>query len=245
MIRVLSLVLLAAVALSSCFSHEKPEGGEGLSNTRVDPEAVEKCFSEFDYDYSKILSKADVLKVISAQKSRLVHVTYDAQPISKHYNHCTYTWPSDRPEMILNIAGHHVKMEDKNSIQIGMLSISNLTEEQALTAFEMKYKFLTRQEIHEMQQRMGASYAGERKAELQQAKLFLQTRKDVNFNYLGDVGTAAYWRDVITSGVNHGIELYVLAGKVEFKLAVKTSNSREENVRMAKRLAKIILAKCN
>lgn len=238
-------MVLGVIALSSCSSHEKPEDGEGPSDARVDPEVAEKCFSEFDYDYSKILSKADVLKVISAERSRSIHVTYDAQPISKHYNHCTYTWPSDRPEMIMNIAGHHVKMEDKNSIQIGMLSISNLTKEQALAAFEMKYKFLTRQEIHEMQRKMEATYPGERKAELQQAKLFLQTRRHVYFNYLGDVGTAAYWRDVITSGVNHGIELHVLAGKVEFKLAVKASNSRKENVRIAKRIAKVILAKCN
>lgn len=218
------------------------KSNDSSTSSQSNHKAIHTCFEKFDYNFSQILSKEDVLKYIDASLHADVKVNENNK--KNRYGTVSYTWKSDRT---FTVKAGNVTQEipDKNTIELSGLSFSNSDETRTLELFEKNYKKISDKEYQDLIANLEKSYADKSAAELEQAKKLLEVRKNLNYTEIPNLGSAAYWKEVQVTGNNFGIELYVLAGTVEFKISVKSSDNNNTNADIAHKLAQDILKKCS
>ncbi len=240
---ILSIIMLS-LALYSCDNggnaDNKNNSGNGKSNN-INTKKYKKCFEDFDYNFSQILSKEDVLKHIDA--AHHADIKIDENKMKDRYGNIAYKYKSDRT---FTIKAGRISQEipDDNTIEFSGLNFSKSDEAKTLESFERSYKKLSAQEVDDMLANIDKAYTDKPKAELEQAKKFIEIRKKLQYHEVPDLGTAAYWQEFSVQGNNYGAELIVLAGTVEFTLKVKVDNDNKINAKMAIAIAQDILQKC-
>lgn len=208
-----------------------------------------KCFEDFDYDYRKMLTKEDVLKHVSVSDPDALEVNFEESRSSKKHNKYSITWPSDRPDMVMEVkaGGTSVPLPqtDNNIVAIEQLEFKRGDAEKELSAFNRAYGKLSEQEYREMEERIDQQQADKSEEERKVMKSMIRARENMNFHPLANVASGAYWEREEFREQYLGTNLYVLAGTVQFRIKVKVSSDDEENARIAALLAQEILAKCN
>lgn len=189
-----------------------------------------KCFEAFNYDYSKMLTKEDVLKHVSVSNPDELEVNFKESRISKQHNKYSITWSSDR--------------SDKNAVAIEKISFKKGTAEKALQDFDRAYGQVSEEEYRQMEARIDEQQKDKSEEERKVMKSMVRARENMQFHPVANVGSGAYWEREEVSGVYFGTNLHVLAGTVEFRIKVKVSNDDEENARIAALLAQEVLNKC-
>lgn len=207
-----------------------------------------QCFEAFDYDYRKMLTKEDVLKHVSVSEPNTMEMDYREKPISKQLNACTYKWASDRPDQLMknNIGGRTMEtpVPDKNTVAINNLSFHKGNAEDAILVFGRKYKSLSDEEYNEMASRIDEQQKDKTEEERNTMKSLIRARQNLSFTPVADLGSDAYWGRQTVNNTYLGVNLYVLAGTIEFEITVKVSDDDQENVRVATLLAQEVLDKC-
>ncbi|SFT15971.1 hypothetical protein [Sphingobacterium wenxiniae] len=208
-----------------------------------------KCFEDFDYDYSKMLTKADVLKHVSVSDPDALEVNFKESRSSKKHNEYSITWASDRPDMVMEVkaGGTSVSLPqaDNNIVAVEQLEFKRGDAEKELSAFDRAYGQLSEQEYREMEERIDQQQADKSEEERKVMKSMIRARENMKFHPVANVGSGAYWEREEFRKQYFGTNLYVLAGTVQFRIKVKVSNDDEENARIAALLAQEVLAKCN
>ncbi|WP_262247984.1 hypothetical protein [Parapedobacter soli] len=200
------------------------------------------CLQNFDYQYEKLLTKADIGKHIDIDEA-----TYklEVSAMKGQYGNATYSWNSDRPDVEMELLGHTIMTPDKNRAELTQLHFYNAKElelysqQSVIDLFDIEYRKLSDAEVKEMRENLEREYAGD-PAGLEQAHKFLDARLDFDYKRVEQLGDRAYW----TWG-DYGLELNVLAGTASFSLRTKFSADAETTLSITVALAKEILAKCN
>lgn len=207
-----------------------------------------KCFEDFDYDYSKMLTMEDILKHVPVSDPGAIELKYKESRVSKEHNECSYKWPSDRPDMIVKVKAGSNTMEmprkDENIVAIERFGFSKNSPEQALSSFERAYGQLSEKEYQEMEARIDQQFRDKPEEERKSMKSMVKARQNMKFHPVANVGNSAYWEREAIDDLYFGTKFYVLAGTAEFRLKVKVGSDDEENARVAALLAREILAKC-
>lgn len=203
---------------------------------------IGKCLMAKDFEYEKLLTKADVTKYVAIEEASYKMKT---SAIKGQYGYCSYEWLSDRPDLELEVAGQLIKGPDKNRVKLTMLDfytdddLKLYSQPSALALFDQSYKKLSQAEYDELLANLKKEYAGDA-AGYQQAKGFLDVRMNFTFRPVENLGDRAYWKWHDT----HGIELVVLSGASRFTIESKTSGDAETAMKHAVNFAREVLAKC-
>lgn len=240
--------MLAIAATISCTGSKK-ESAESSTSTvsaKTDNKAVivtANCFIAMDYDYEKLLTKEDVAKHTSIDEASFKK---EVSPSHGEYGNCTYTWDSERPDISMTTSGMTLNLPDRNFATVKSLKIHNeddlklYNQSDVIDLFGTAYKKMSRKEYDEMIARLEQEYSGDQ-AKLDQAKGFADARMNLDYEPVDNLGERAYWK----WSDQHGIEIVVLQGAVQFAIASKTSSSAETSLPVAINLAKEVLSKCN
>src|SRR5690554_6642236 len=233
--------LVSVCFLFSCSS----DPGNHASSSNKNNVKVSDCLAGFDYDYSKLLTKEDVLKHVDVTDPSSIKMKYDNSITLSEYGECAYTWDSDRPELEMKIAGMLQKAPDQNRVVFSKLMFQEGSVEEIQERFNRTYKSLTAEEVEEAYARLEESYKDKPEKELETAKGFVKARSKMNFQAVDGLGDFAYWSNLTQLGADWGAELIVLVGKVHFTVQVKVSEHIDENVAVAIDMAKEVIGKCH
>lgn len=229
-----ALTILAA----SCGDSASDAGSSSSGNDQK----VVACYQAFDYDLEKFLSKEDVLQHIpAAMHSELKQEQTGGK---NRYASLTYKYKSDRM-VTLTMGSISQEVPDFNTISLNSVDFYESDAAEALEKFETMYKKLSDAELNTMIENLEKSYADKPKEQLEQAKKFVEARKNLNYEPVAGLGTAAYWQAVSSAGINIGVEVKVLVGTMEFTVLAKMSADNSENLKVATAVAKDILKKCS
>lgn len=238
------IVILLCVVFTACKNEENKPNSELIKTIKseVNSEKLKSCFESFQYDLDKILTKDEVLKYIDDSQHSQVETEFKNRNSSM--SELIYSYPSERTHTV-SVGKMSQNVPDNNINSLKGLSFSKIDEEKTLELFNRKYKKLTEEEFQEMKSNLEKQYADKSKVELETALKFLETRMQFNSIAVDGLGTASYWKNFTVMGNDFGVELFVLAGTVEFVVQVKVSDDNNVNSNTAIEIAKEILAKCN
>lgn len=234
-------LLCAAFLLFSCENSKSADGKTGSSDQKTS-----SCLAKFDHDYSKLLTKEDVLKHISLDDSATLEIKYDAESVKKHpeYGEIYYQWPSDRPDVQIS-PNSPVKLPDTNSIGFTNLSFKDDDPAKLQARFHTAYGNMTQAQVDAAMARLEAADLYKDKPEdLESAKKMVLRRAESNNTPVEGLGDAAYWFPTKAMGLYFGSKIVVLTGNAQFEVIAKVSADDEENFEVAKKIALEILAKC-
>lgn len=203
--------------------------------------AISQCLEDNDYQYEKLLTKADIAKYVNIDESSFKK---EIAPTKGKYGFCTYSWESGRPKLEKVIAGHDMKLPDPNQVTIKLLDfytdkdLEIYEQESAIDLFDMGYKKLSQDEYNELLANLEKKL-GDKPEDLARAKKMMQSRMNFTYKPIDNLGDRAYWK-----WNDYGIELVVLTGKARFTIVSKTTGESETSLEHAVNFAKEVLAKC-
>lgn len=226
-----STAILFFFSCSKDTSDEKTSENPKTSQTIVNN--TSDCFEKFDENYDELLTRTDIEEFLTIDNS--------SYQMNSSYRSVHHQWNSDRPELVFNISGQTIKGPDRNRIEIKSLGFyDNSNPNEILEIFDIGYKKLTQEEYQNLLTNLETTYENDTDG-FKRAKGFLDARLNSIYEPFIDLGTRAYWK----WHDQHGIELIVLAGNTYFTIESKTSDKPEENLKIAKNLAKKIMNKCS
>ncbi|MEC3879189.1 hypothetical protein [Parapedobacter sp. 10938] len=230
--KLLSILFIASLA-AACSKDDNPPAWDDKTGA---------CLKNYDFQYEKLLTKADVGKHVTIDEASY---KLDVSTMKGQYGHATYTWNSDRPDLEIEILGQIIRGPDRNRLEFTQLyfytasEVQLYSQESVIELFDIGYRKLSDAEVREMRENLDRQYADD-PAGLEQAKKFLEARLSFNYQRV-EVGDRAYW----SWNDTHGLELNVLAGATSFSLRTKFSAEAATTLPITVALAKEILAKCN
>lgn len=217
---------------SSSSSSESDDKKE-IANT-TSSENSYKCLGEFQENYEKLLTKEEMAKVHP--------IDFDAAKVNLSqgsYGNHEYSWPSDRPELELEVSGMKINMPDDNMMGVSNLSIisGNRDLQSDTSTFNMGYKQLSDEELEMIEKNLSKE-----SEEIQKTgKDMMKVRAKRSWDFVKGTGNSAWYK----WNEKYGGELSVLAGKAKFTIKSKVSNDPEQNRIIAVKLAELVLEKCH
>ena len=243
-------LVCAAFLLFSCNSAESESAaGEKAASTSAGSKSGKKtasCLVKFDHDYSKLLTKEDVLKHISIDNPEGLEIKYNEKSVKKYpeYGEIYYTWPSDRPGVQIS-PSFPLKQPDDNTVSLTNLAFKEGDIADIQDRFHTAYRVMSQEEIDAGMARLEKSFKDKPAKELETAKGFLEARGKSKNKPVEGVGDHAYWFPTKVMDLNLGSKIVVLTGNAQFEVVAKVSGNDEENFEMARKIALEVLAKCN
>ncbi len=242
-------IVCAAFLLFSCNSSENETApGEKNASTSASFKSGQKtatCLSKFGHDYSKLLTKGDVLKHIPNDSGEELEIKYDPESVARNpeYGEIYYNWPSDRPDVQLS-PSFPLKQPDKNTVSLTNLVFNEGDIASIQDRFHTSYKVMSQEQIEGGMVRLEESFKDKPAKDLETAKKLLEARgKSKNISVAG-IGDHAYWFPTKVMDLPLGSKIVVLVGNAQFEVVAKVSENDEENFELAKKIALEVLAKC-
>ncbi len=233
---VLWSLMMLSVFFIACNKEGKTNKDSKFSNSNIQRA---DCFKKNFSTYGEMLTMQDILKHIDLDED-IVKMN-DSEDMGE-YESCYYIWASDRPNIESDV---NVLFTFPDNNQIGLKNLSayksDYTKEEILDIFEIGYKQLDDKDIKTISKNIEKEYLNKSKAERENAESLIETRKNMEYEKVFDVGNSAYWRFT----EDNGGDFVVLSGNETFTINVKISLNPEENFELAKKLALEVLSKCS
>lgn len=224
------LIIGIGIIIFSCKS-DKKESEEVLAQEEV--ENTQDCLERFDNKYDELLTREELISVYPFNNE---DVKVDVS--NRSYGHHTITWPSNRPNMNMKVAGREMNLPDENFLSVAVLNFysQNLTPNDLIKRFDRGYKNLTENELEEINKNL-ADLPEENKQINQE---LMDARSKMDYAHVENIGQSAWYK----WNENYGGELAVLLGRAKFDIRVKISKDSIENLDLSKKIAMIIVEKC-
>ena len=188
---------------------------------------------KYEKDYSALLTKEEMASVypIDFEKAK-------ENLRNSSYGEYTFNWPSNRPDLKMEVSGMKMNIPDQNSMGIKIFSFSADEQDmkKRIDRFDMAYKQLSDEELNKINKNLE-----KQDAEIKSTgKDMMKVREKMSWEFVNGLGSSSWykWND------KFGGELVVLAGKAKFEIIVKISDDPKENLEIAKKLAEKVIAKC-
>lgn len=232
----IALLFCGLFLLSSCAKKENT----GPKDVET---AASLCLKSMDYDFQRILAKSDITKHTAIDEGSFKQDVYNSKGM---YGSITYTWKSDRPDLVVDINGTLVPYPDRNTVQFKFLSfyeqadLDLYSQESILNLFDTEYKKLSDEEVARMKASLETYYANDPDG-LRNALNLLELRLQFDYTRMDNLGDRAYW----AWDEEDGVRLNVLSGTATFTLITKVSADPGVNLPVAVAVAREILSKCD
>lgn len=234
--KLLYLITIGFIALS-CNSNRKNTDSFENADSNLTASDLERydCLQKYEEDYTALITKNEFASVYSFPD--LAEEDVLNQPVG--YGYYTIQWPSERPDMEMTVSGMKIPVPDRNTMSIARLSlISDSRNIEGLkNLFDRGYKELSDEELDQIDKNL--EKASDEVSE--SGKKMMEVRKTRNYHFVDSLGNSAWYRwDEKLGG-----ELAVMAGNRSFLIRIKISDNPDENKEIARKLAEIVLRKCN
>lgn len=220
--------------LFSCNTDGTSSSTENAKTTAINGEELNcKLLEKFEKDYSSLLTKEEIASVYA------VDFEHAKEELSnRSYGEYSFSWPSDRPEFIVESSGFKLNVPDRNTIGIKTFSYSSSKSDMKTTigTFDMAYKELSKEELDKINKNL-AKQNDEIKST---GEDMMKIRGKRSWEFVEGLGSSSWYK----WNKNYGGELAVLAGKAKFYIIIKISDNPEENRDLARKLAEKVIAKC-
>lgn len=241
-------IFCIALFLFSCTSENDNSNNENLkkSSDKIQSDTKKAdCLAGYNYDYSRLLTKEDVLKHISISNSEELKIKYNENSVQRkpEYGEIYYNWPSDRPDVQIN-PSFPLKAPDLNTVSFSNLSFKEGNVSRIRERFHTAYKEMSQEELDLGMARLEESFKDKSTKDLETAKKLLIARSNSKNKPVSGIGDYAYWFPTKTMDLYLGTKIVVLAGNAQFEVTAKVSENDAENLEIAKKIALEILAKC-
>lgn len=224
------IITIAAMAFSCSSDKKKSEEGDTAKTSSNSYD----CLLKYEDKYDALLTVDEMASVYSFNPQEV-----EVDVSNRSYGHHTVKWPSDRPDMTLKVAGMDMTLKDENSLSVAVLSYfsKDLKLDEAKNQFDRGYKKLSAQEIDEINKNLEKTPEENREIN----KDLMDARTKMNYAFVDNLGSSAWYK----WNKNYGGELAVLAGRTKFNIRTKISKDSLENLEVSKKLAQVIIEKCN
>lgn len=226
-------ILTVALVSFSCVSDKKKSSEIEAELEENRPDRKSACLREFEDRYDELITKSEMASVYPFNEEEAkISIS------NKSYGHHTISWPSDRPNLNLKVAGTEMNVPDENSMSVAVLNFysDESALEEVLKQFERGYKQLSEEELEQINKNL--ENAAEENREINQK--LMDARTKMNYAYINNIGSSAWykWND------DYGGELAVLANRAKFNVRMKISKDSLENLEYSKKMAILIIEKC-
>ncbi len=229
-------LLWSTLFILSCGNSEKNDSN---STSAAENEEVSSCFGKYLNQMDQMLTKADIQKHYQGDLTQ-AELDYDTISSPK-YSAVIYSWKGDEDRTERKTYKGKDYGPKWYKIGIGKLHFYDEDVKSPIDVFNRTYRTMTAEEKAKAQEEISKEL--NKKTENEQTK---KTAKKVTgsiipqikFDPVAGVGDAAVW-DYMDDC------LKVLKGKAIFDVIVDVSDNHEEDVKLAKALAKEVLSKCN
>lgn len=219
--------------LFSCNSEDK-KSTTGVEISTSDANKQMSCFENFETSYDKLLSKDDINSVYTLPKNGI-----EEDVENRKLGHYRLKWQSDRPVKKVVMGGIAVHESDNNMIEVSGLALYKKGDLGTIKKqFDQGHKDMERGSLEKAKEVLDDANIPDDAKEL--GKDILASQTDVKFDQIEGLGSSAWYR-----WTQDGGNLTVLSGRTKFDLKIKISTDREENKEVAKKLAAVILGKCD
>ncbi|HTO16310.1 MAG TPA: hypothetical protein VLZ83_11095 [Edaphocola sp.] len=205
----------------------------GQNTSRKGKDLNCKALEQLKDDYSGLLTKEEMASVYPIDFENAKEKLR-----SGSYGEYIFYWPSDRPQLNLEVVGKKLKIADNNAIGIKNFSYSDSDIDlKSLTeTFNMAYKELSEEELERINKNL-AKQSEEIKSTGQD---MMKVRAKSSWEFIDGLGTSAWYK----WNENYGGEMAVMAGKAQFYIIIKISADPKENRDLARKLAEKVISKC-
>lgn len=230
----LSIAVLLFV-MNACKSDNKDpqENENGISNMETT-----SCFERYSTKYDKLLTKADISKQYPVDFSK-AEKEYDTTNTPSSYEEMVYSWPSKRTRT-MEVLGRKYTLPVDNKIGMGSIRFFSEDEKYPINRFTSMYD-LSDTEKEKAKESIDKEVDKKEQLDKQSKKtakkLTGSILSNMKFSPVEGVGDAAVW-DYMESS------LIVLKGRTRFTVIVDVGTNHQEEVNLAKKLAKSIMEKC-
>lgn len=237
--RKFTLIFGIAFVLFSCNSDKKKSSD--LSDKQTSEKSSKKanaktydCLIEFDNKYDELITKEELASIYPFDVDQ-VHEKVS----NRSYGEYMLSWPSDRPDMTMEVSGMTMDLPDRNTMGVAVLNFESEKSdlESIRNTFDMGYKELSEEELQKIEKNLENASKEVKESGLK----MMESRKKMKSEFVDGIGSSAWykWND------KHGGELAVLAGRAKFNVRLKISDDAFENKEYAMKIASLILAKCD
>lgn len=232
----LFFLCVASVVLVACKG--KVKDAEVAEATTGNSAQSTSCFEQYKTNLMKMLTKSEIASVYKGDMEGAELDSYKTEEYSA-YGYYTYSWPgnSDRSErMIVNGSDYGAK---DYTIGVGYLDFYDEDTKFIVKQFKNTYdltdakKAKAKKAINKELEKNGVDSKTKGTSE----SITKSIIPDLKFTPVEDIGDAAVWS-------YSDNRLIVLKGRVKFRVIVDISDNHQEDVDLAKKLARIILQKC-
>lgn len=229
----LSLIMIG-ISLVTCIKSHKAE------NIKVVPGIPENKINVLQkkyLNYDEILTLDDILLHLELDGNKVEKIGSDSLGTDES---CFYIWASDRPDVVSE-KSVMLKFSDNNQIGIKELISYNekFTASELVEIFEFSFKQLTDKDIGIISRKIEKELSGKSKQNKADLESLINARKGSGYEKIYEIGESAFWK----FDKDKGGDLVVLSGNESFTLNVKINHNPEENLNLAKKLAKTIIDK--
>lgn len=230
-----------AVIVSLCFFFScKNEGTQSKEQELgVASKSISlNCLGSLDYTYTQLLPVENLAELLGLSINDFEIKTTDRKD---QYGNAYYFWKSDRPE-VQSPVSEHIFLPDDNFVGISNLSAYNseMKSAEILDAFDRAYKVLSDEELAQIEENLNQHLEGKSDEERKSVEGLVEARQNSTFQEIENMGDLAYWK----FNLENGGELVTLYGNEKFSIHVKINHNADENLRIAKNIAKKVLEKC-
>src|SRR5690554_403495 len=234
-----TLVFGIALLLISCNSDKKKSSDSSDAQTsektskKTDGKTYD-CLIEFDDKYDELITREELASIypfdVDEAKEKISNRSYVEYMVS---------WPSDRPDITMEVAGRTMNLPDRNTMGVAVLNFESEKSdlESIRDKFDMGYKDLSEEEIQKIEKNLENASEEVRAS----GEKLMAARKKNKSEFIDGIGSSAWYK----WNENHGGELAVLAGRAKFNVRLKISDDPFENKEYAMKIASLILAKCD
>lgn len=220
--------------LFSCSTEDTTASvGSSETSTTKGQELDCQLLEKFKEDYSGLLTKEDIASVYAVDFSKAKEKLR-----SGSYGEYSFSWPSDRPDLIMESSGMKFNIPDNNTIGIKTFSYSTSDKDMKsmIATFDMGYKKLSEEELDKINKNLEKQEEEVKST----GEDMMKIRGNKGWEFIEGLGSSAWYK----WNEKYGGELAVLAGKAKFYIIIKISDNPQENRDLARKLAEKVIAKC-
>ncbi|MEP2773687.1 MAG: hypothetical protein ABJH05_16155 [Fulvivirga sp.] len=238
----ITLIILSSIFLLACSS----KSNEDKTSVANHDNQETSCLADIAVDNSleNMISMTDVAALINTSSDL---ITYEeSKSSSSKYSTIQFKWQPEEERLmriVVKAGDREIVSENpvKNQVNVGNLEV--LKADDPGKYFKRTYGPQSDEEKAKAKERVDRASETSDEVDKQSAETIKKMVDARNVNVVENIGDQAYWDTNAVSGVEY-LNLRVLHKNVMFKVTTDVSAKTEEDLELAKEVAKVVIANC-
>jgi len=238
------LYFLLPLALLACTSSSSDKNNIASADKNA---SGESCLADIAADNSleNMISMTDVAALINTESNLIEYE--ESKSSSSKYSTVQFRWEAEEERLmriVVKAGDREIVTENpvKNQVNVGNVEV--LKADDPAKYFRRTYGPQTDEEKTKAKESLDRASKSSDKVDKQSAETIKKMVDERSVNVVENIGDQAYWNTNAVSGVEY-LNIRVLHKNVMFKVTVDVSADTEEDLALAKKVAKAVVDNCN